>query len=321
VKIMGTEPVIETVELSKVYPNGHVALDNVSLKVRRGDIVGYLGPNGAGKTTTIKILTSLLKPTSGNAYLDGMDISTEPTRALAKVGCLIEVPGTYGYLTPHELLTYFGKVYRMSQAHREARIKEVLELVRLSRWEHSRIGNFSTGMERRLGLAKALLHEPHILVMDEPVIGLDPKGIREVRELIRRLNEEGVTIFLSSHLLQEVSDTCKSVIFIDDGKVMLTETVDNILHQCDRKVIDVEFLDPLSGNQLAAIEDMNLISELEINNGGGHIHVGYDGTRSSGQRILAQLHEMKLPVVSFTPEKISLERFYNSIVGDEAGVA
>ena len=168
------ENIIQIENLSKRYNHDILALDNVSMKIRRGDVVGYVGPNGSGKTTTIKILMNLLTPTSGQTFIKDIDVNKDPKRALAPVGALIEVPGIYDYLTPHETLTYFGKIYGMKKNDIDKRIKEVLSLLKLSAWEHKRIGSFSTGMQRRLGIAKAILHNPEILILDEPAIGLDP---------------------------------------------------------------------------------------------------------------------------------------------------
>ena len=141
---------IETENLTKTYGKTFKALDGVSLQIKRGEVVGYVGPNGAGKTTTIKILTGLIRPTSGHAYVNGIDVAAKPKDALRSIGALIEVPGVYDYLTPHEMLTYFGRVYGMRRDIIDRRIKETLELVRLPDWEHKKTGSFSTGMLRRL---------------------------------------------------------------------------------------------------------------------------------------------------------------------------
>jgi ABC-2 type transport system ATP-binding protein len=164
---MDTEYAIQIEDLTMEYSNGFKAVDNVSINVKRGDVVGYLGPNGAGKTTSIKILTNLLKPTSGHAYINGIDVNKRPKEALQSVGALIEVPGIYDYLTPREILTYFGKIHNMTKEKIDERIKEILKLVKLSDWEHKKTGSFSTGMLRRFGIAKAIFHNPEILIGDQ----------------------------------------------------------------------------------------------------------------------------------------------------------
>ena len=234
--------VIQIEGLTKKFGQDIVAVNDVSIKIKKGEVVGYVGPNGSGKTTTIKILTNLIKTTSGHAYINGIDVNKRPKEALKTVGALIEVPGVYDYLTPHEMLTYFGKVYKMNKKEIDPRIKEILKMVKLSDWEHRKIGSFSTGMQRRLAIAKAIFHKPEILILDEPVIGLDPKGIKEVRELIKQFQKQGITVFLSSHQLQEVAETCDSVVFLDKGQVVAFDSVKNITNTVEVKKIDVRFL-------------------------------------------------------------------------------
>ena len=309
---------IQTENLVKVYEHDVTALDGVSIEIRKGDIVGYLGPNGSGKTTTIKVLTNLLRPTSGRAYINGIDANRNPKEALRYIGALIEVPGVYDYLTPHEILTYFGRVHGMNNKEIDEKIKEVMQLVRLSDWEHKKISSFSTGMERRFGIAKALLHDPEILLLDEPVLGLDPKGIKDIRELIKGFQSEGMTVFLSSHLLQEVSEICDSVIFLDEGKIVAHDTVERIRSTVETKMIDVKFLEPLSGEEIDKIESIELIDSIEATD--GIVRIRFDGNPHTSSRILSRLISSGLEIVSYTPESVSLEDFYISIMGDERGV-
>jgi ABC-2 type transport system ATP-binding protein len=296
-----------------------VALDGVSLRVESGDVIGYLGPNGAGKTTTIKILTNLLRPTSGHAYICGIDANRRPKEALQHVGSLIEVPGVYDYLTPHELLTHLGRVHGMDRGKIGARIEEVLKLTKISDWEHKKVGAFSTGMLRRLMISTAILHDPDILILDEPVIGLDPKGIREVRELIKRFQSEEVTVFLSSHLLQEVSETCNKVIFLNEGKIVTQDTVDNLQSRVENRTINVTFLRPLDGAHATNIESIPRVERVEVRD--GEACITYDGRPESASTILSALVGQGLEIVSYGPEEGSLEDFYVSIMGDENGVA
>src|SRR5512136_472138 len=261
------EYAIETENLAKTYGKTFKALDGVSLQIKRGEVVGYVGPNGAGKTTTIKILTGLVRPTSGHAYVNGIDVAAKPREALCSIGALIEVPGVYDYLTPHEMLTYFGRVYGMRRDVIDRRIRETLELVRLPDWEHKKSGSFSTGMLRRLTIAKAILHKPDILILDEPVLGLDPKGIMEVRELLRQFHSEGMTVFLSSHLLSEVAEVCDSVIFLDKGKVVSVDSMEGIGQRMDHGVVSVRFLRPLSEADIERVKAIDLIRNVEVKNG------------------------------------------------------
>jgi len=312
------EYAIQTENLAKTYGKTFKALDGVSLHIKRGEVVGYVGPNGAGKTTTIKILTGLIRPTSGHAYVNGIDVAAKPKDALRSIGALIEVPGVYDYLTPHEVLTYFGRVYGMRRDVIDRRIKETLDLVRLPDWEHKKAGSFSTGMLRRLAIAKAILHKPDILILDEPVLGLDPKGIMEVREMIRQFRAEGMTVFLSSHLLSEVAEVCDSVVFLDKGKVVSTDSMEGIGRRMDHGVVTVRFLRPLFGADIEKIKAIDLIKSVDVKNGTARLH--YDGKPESSVQILKTLVSLNLDVVSYAAEGVGLEEYYVSVMSDEKGV-
>jgi len=259
----------------------------------------------------------LIKPTSGHAYINGVDVNKRPKKALQHIGALIEVPGIYEYLTPHEMLTYFGKVHRMNNKEINLRIKEVLELVRLSDWAHKKIGSFSTGMQRRLVIAKAILHNPEILILDEPTLGLDPKGMKDIRELIKQFQKEDMTVIISSHLLHEVSKTCNSVIFLDRGKVVGYDSVKNIGNKT-AKIIDVEFLNPLSKEDLDKIESVELVNSIEIMDDIVRIH--FDGKRGTSYQILSKLISLGFKIVSYNLESMELEDFYVSVIGEEGGL-
>jgi ABC-2 type transport system ATP-binding protein len=311
------EYAIRTQDLVKKYSNGFTALDGVSLQIKKGEVVGYVGPNGAGKTTTIKILTGLLKPSSGRAYVNNIDVTAKPREALRTIGALIEVPGMYDYLTPHEMLTYFGTVYRMSRHEIDHRITETLEMVRLSDWEHKKIGTFSTGMQRRLTIAKAILHKPDNLILDEPVLGLDPQGIREVRELIRRFRSEGMTVFLSSHLLGEVAEVCDTVVFLNKGRIVSADSIESIGRGMQHGVVDVKFLKPLSQEETEKLRAIELIRSVDVKDDTAQL--GYDGKPESSVQILRRLVSSNLDVVSYHVEGSGLEDYYVSVMSEEKG--
>ncbi|OGO00926.1 MAG: hypothetical protein A2Y59_06540 [Chloroflexi bacterium RBG_13_52_14] len=308
---------MRTENLVKKYGNDFTALDGVSLRIKKGEVVGYVGPNGAGKTTTIKILTGLIKPNSGHAYVNGIDVAASPREALRTIGALIEVPGIYDYLTPREMLTYFGRVYRMSGAEIARRIKETLELVKLSDWEQKKIGTFSTGMQRRLTIAKAILHKPDNLILDEPVLGLDPQGIRDVRELIRQFRNGGMTVFLSSHLLGEVAEVCNTVIFLNKGKVISSDSIEGIGHSLERGVVDVKFLKSLSQEEIEELRAIELVRSVDVKDATARLH--YDGKPASSVQILRLLVSSNFEVVSYNVESAGLEDYYVSVMGEEKG--
>lgn len=312
------EYAIQTEKLVKKYDKGFTALGGVSLQIKKGEIVGYIGPNGSGKTTTIKIVAGLMKPTSGHAYVNGIDVVANPREALRSIGALIEVPGRYDYLTPHEMLTYFGRVYRMNHNGIDRRIKEVLEWVKLSEWEHKKIGTFSTGMERRLVIARTVLHKPDILILDEPVLGLDPEGIRDIRELIRRCRNDGMTVFLSSHLLSEVAEICDTVIFLSKGKVILSDSIVNIGRSVEEAVLHVKFLKPLFKEEVEKLRSVELVRSIDARDRTALLH--YDGKPESSVRILRSLVSANFEVVSYGMKSAGLEDYYISLMGDERGV-
>ena len=209
--------------LTKYY-DGFLALDNLSLKIKENEDVALLGPNGAGKTTAIKILCGLLRPSSGTAYIEGINVVEERELALSKVGAIVETPEFYPYLTPEETLSYLGRLRGMRGRGLKSRIKEVIKLVRLEGWAKVKIEKFSRGMKQRLAMAQSLLHDPPILILDEPALGLDPRGMMEVREIFKEARKEK-TIFYASHLLTEVAQVCDKVAIIDHGRLRVYDSV------------------------------------------------------------------------------------------------
>src|SRR5947208_2287241 len=229
--------------LGKEY--GHfTALKALDLTVAQGTSLGFLGPNGAGKSTTIKIMTNLIRPSRGRASLFGIDVRREPTRALARIGAVIETPEFYGYLSPLETLAYVGRLRGMSSSQIEHRSEAVLKEVKLTDWADHRIQEFSKGMKQRLAIAQALLHEPELLILDEPTSGLDPRGMAEVRDVIKSLKGEGRTIFMSSHLLGEVQEVCDDVALLNHGELLIHGSVRDLSRGADTSTFKTTFLHP-----------------------------------------------------------------------------
>jgi len=209
--------------LTKYY-GSFLALDKLNLIVPERENIGLLGPNGAGKSTTLKILCALIRPTSGAAYIDGINVVEKPEQALAKIGAIIETPEFYTYLTPVETLSYLGRLRGMKGEALKKRIDEVISLVKLERWAKIKIEKFSRGMKQRLGLAQTLLHDPPILILDEPGLGLDPRGVVEFREIIATMGAKK-TVFFASHQLVEVAQICKKVAIVNEGKLLAYDTI------------------------------------------------------------------------------------------------
>lgn len=220
------EKVIEIKELTKIYKNGR-GIQNLNLDIYKGDIFGFLGPNGSGKTTAMKIMTGLMKADSGTVKLFGYNIVDEYEKAMERVGCIIETAESYPYLTAYENLKLFSRYYKNIG---DDRINEVLELTGLLRYQNEKAKNFSLGMKQRLGLSAAILSKPDLVILDEPLNGLDVEGMIEIRKLIKRLAEtEKTTFFISSHLIHDVELTCTRIGILYEGKLLNVDYMQNIL--------------------------------------------------------------------------------------------
>ena len=261
-----TEKIIETMMLTKNYGD-LTAVDQLNMTVDEGEIFGFLGPNGAGKTTTILMLMGLTVPSSGTATVGGFDI-VEESREIRKVASILpEYSSLYGDLTASENLDYIGKLNDLPKDERENRIDEMLEVVGMSDWGDSKAESFSRGMKQRVGIAAALIKQPRVVFLDEPSLGLDPLGTKEIRELILRLNkEQNLTVVLTSHLLPEIQMTCGRVGIINKGRMVVTETIENLTKEMtgaeDRRVeFRLSEVPPSLIGDLEAVEGVKSVTE------------------------------------------------------------
>ncbi|MGH2353421.1 MAG: ABC transporter ATP-binding protein [Chloroflexota bacterium] len=213
--------------LRKVY-GSHEAVKGVDLAVQGGEIVGFLGPNGAGKTTTIKMLTGLLRPTSGRAAIMGHDIQREPVQAKAAFGYVPDTPNLYGKLRGWEFLRFIGRLYRVPTAQAERRAAELLRLFELSDAASDLVEGYSHGMQQKLVLAGALVHDPPVLFLDEPTVGLDPRSARLIKDLLVQLRDRGTAVFFSTHILEIAERMCDRVAIIDKGEIVTAGTIDEL---------------------------------------------------------------------------------------------
>src|SRR5690349_165713 len=213
-------------DLTKRYAR-HTAVDHISFEVHKGQIVGFLGPNGAGKTTTMRMLTCFLPPTSGNATVAGFDVLEQPLEVKKRIGYLPEAPPLYPEMRTAEYLEFVGKLKGLSDDELSKKIDYVMERCAIGDVKTKLLGKLSKGYRQRVGLAQAIIHNPDVLILDEPTAGLDPKQINETRDLIRSLAGDH-TIILSTHILPEVEQTCEKVIIINKGKLVATDTVENL---------------------------------------------------------------------------------------------
>lgn len=228
---------IEVKNISKSFGD-FKAVDQLSFTVPQGQIFGFLGPNGSGKSTTLRMMLSLIKPTQGEIKLFGKSLKTNRAELMQQIGCIIEKPDFYTYLTAHENLKLFARANQVDYSAKD--YKDLYELVGLSGREGHKVKTYSHGMKQRLGIAQALLHNPNLIILDEPNTGLDPKGIIELRELIIKLNrEQGKTIVFSSHILSEVEEVCDSLVVINKGKEVAQGKVQELLSNEDL-LVDIE---------------------------------------------------------------------------------
>ena len=235
---------IQLIELTKRFGQ-LVAVDRINLHVKPGEIFGFLGPNGAGKTTTIKMLTGLLKPTSGRALVDGYDVVARPMEAKRVIGFIPDQPFLYEKLTGVEFLGFIGSLFGMQKTEVGGRISDMLGLFELDGWADELIESYSHGMKQRLVMSAALLHNPKVIIVDEPMVGLDPKGINLVKRIFREKSEEGVSIFLSTHTLEIAQQLCHRLGIINEGKLIAMGTLSELMKALEHKTTQTGTLEEL----------------------------------------------------------------------------
>jgi len=255
---------IKTENMTKVY-NGNKAVDGLNLEIAEGDIFGFLGPNGAGKSTTILMLVGLIEPSEGKCIINDIEVARNPLKVKELIGYLPENVGFYGNITAEQNLDYFARFYPMDADERKKRIGELLELVQLD-GVSQKVGGYSRGMTQRLGFAQALLNNPEVIFLDEPTTNLDPEGVLQLRQTLKKLSDEGKTIFFSSHILAEVAQVCNTIGIISNGTLIERGTLDEVKTKLDvRKTVKII---------VEATEDMPAIEHENI------IDVEYKGRRA-----------------------------------------
>jgi len=305
-------PVLEIENLTKDFSVGFWkkhpvrALDNLCLEVRQGEIFGFLGPNGAGKSTTIKLLMHLLHPTSGTARILGQPVDAVSMHQ--SIGYLPENPYFYDYLTPLELLTYVGKLFGLRQPALSKKVDALIESVGLSHSRNLQLRKFSKGMVQRIGIAQALINDPEIVFLDEPMSGLDPLGRMDVRRIIESLKARGVTVFFSSHILPDVEALCDRVAILNKGRLQEQGELEEILK------VRIEGHDViLSGWTEAHISNIRKFSE-EVRPMGDRLHLRVSDPQKM-EDLLAFVFSNKLELISLNPIRPSLEEYFQSLVG------
>ena len=309
---MSDEWPIEIVDLRKEYGD-FVALNGLNLKIKKNSFTGLLGPNGAGKSTTLKILTHLINATSGSAYLDGVDVTVDPKRALSRVGTVIETPEFYGYLTPRETMRYVGELIGMKRESIAAQTDAILEKVKMTQWADKKLGTFSKGMRQRIAIGQSLMNDPRIIILDEPTSGLDPRGMAEMREILKNLRTESkdLTIVMSSHILPEVQDLCDRIAMINHGNLLMDGEISKFTSISGARTMIVQTKDIPSEDLIARIGSLDFVHDAE--RFGNDIQVVIDEDMDTRQRLFDELSAMGAGVYSMY-ESSALEETYLKLI-------
>jgi len=299
-----TTPIVRVNGLTKSFQNRRV-IDDLSFEIHRGQTYGFLGPNGAGKSTTIRMMLSLVRPDAGDIELFGKSLGAAGQKVLQGVGALVEEADFYEYLSARKNLRLLATMEGVP----EKRIEEVITQVGLTEWADEPVKRYSHGMKQRLGIAQALLPSPEFLILDEPTTGLDPRGMKEVRELIQSLHHRGLTIFLSSHLLNEVEQICSAVAIIHRGKLITSGTMDELIRETDLFVTEVHANPQDTAREILA--DLSFVRHLEQDDSVLKLNIASEDV----PRMNAALVESGVEVSAIIP-RTRLEDYFLEITED-----
>lgn len=292
------------------------AVDGLSLEIGEGHIYGFVGANGAGKTTTMKIVAGLLAPTSGRILVNGLDIHEKAAEVKGRIGYMPDFFGVYDDLKVCEYMDFYSGLYGIAKESREKIGGQLLELVNLADKREAYVDSLSRGMKQRLCLARSLIHDPDLLILDEPASGLDPKARVEVKEILKTLKDMGKTILISSHILPELSEICTSIGIIERGRMVISGTVEEIMHRMSgKRTIRIKVL----GNMEPAVRFLREQPLAgSISEGNDYIEVGFGGNGNDMADMLKGMVMSGIPVVSFAELEGSLESIFMNLVGGGA---
>jgi ABC-2 type transport system ATP-binding protein len=315
VNLLESKAMIEVNNLTKKF-NGFTAVDHITFDVKKSEIFGLLGPNGAGKTTTIRMLSTLTRPTEGSAKIGGYDIVKQDNKVRQLIGLVSEKMIMYDRLTAKENLRFFGKLYNIPKCILIQRIDELLELVQLTKWKDSKVGTFSTGMKQRMNVVRALLNLPEVLFLDEPTLGLDPQSTVEVREFIKKINQENkTTIILTTHMMNEADILCDRIGIIDHGKIASLDTPTNLknaISGANTTILILEIAN-LTPELIATVRDLNCVETVSQENTRHlKVHAHGDGAFDS---IIDAIRAKKGNIVSMQNIQPTLEDVFLHITG------
>jgi len=310
---------IEVQNLTKRY-GPFTAVDNVSFRVEKGEILGFLGPNGAGKTTTMRVITGYMPATEGTATVAGHDVFADPLAAKAATGYLPETPPLYPEMTVREYLTFCAalRLTTLSRAERAQRVDTAMRKTHVDDMANRACGKLSKGYRQRVGLAQALLHDPEVLILDEPTAGLDPKQQREARDLIRSLRGDH-TIVLSTHILPEVAQTCQRVVIINKGRVVAVDTPENLTHQLKGAATLYVQVDggPAAADALQGVPGVRKVTVIETNDRLNGFEIESEPNRDVRRDVARAIVDRGFGLLELRPTRMSLEEIFLQLTTEE----
>lgn len=304
---MASSSVISVSKLTKFYGN-FKALDAVSFRIEKGWVYGYLGPNGAGKTTTIRIMLGLMKPNEGEVQITGVNPLKDPVHAFQSVGYAPELPTLQTFFTGEQMLDFMGKMFRLSPQARKERTRKLLDLVGLKDWGKKKIGNYSKGMVQRLSVGLALVNDPMVMIMDEPTIGMDPEATANFRNLFTNLSKEGKTIFISSHLLDEVQRICTHVGMINKGKIVFTGPIQQVLETFTQQWIVEAELEQVTETVVSSLKTLDFVEDIKID--GNKLMITLKEKKDMRGEISSAIFKQNGVLLSLNLHKVTLEDAY-----------
>jgi len=314
-----SETVVETKNLTKRY-GAFTALNDLSIHVDRGQILGFIGPNGAGKTTTIKILVGLSKPTSGSATIAGVDCSQNASKIKQLVGYMPDKFGSYDNMRVHEYLDFFGAIFGIPGKQRKARIQEVMETTNTTYMQDRYVESLSHGMQQRVGIARTLLHNPEVLILDEPANGLDPKARIEMRQLLLQLAAQGKTLIVTSHILPELSRICNVVAIVTAGQLRAFGSVDEVMGKlCPQRNFEVQLASAEHIPQAEKLLSDALLDSEPLTASPAELTLRFPTVRTESElaELLQKLVAAKLPITQFRELTSDLEDAFLSVAGKD----
>ena len=297
---------ISVTHLSKNF-GAQKAVNDISFKIGKNEIVGFLGPNGAGKSTTMKMITGYLKPDNGSIEVCGISVQNQPTETQRKIGYLPESNALYLDMYVKEYLSFVGSIYNIDNL--QSSVNDVVELVGLTKEAHKKIGQLSKGYKQRVGIAASLVHNPEVLILDEPTSGLDPNQIIEIRDIIKRLAENKTVIF-SSHIMQDVEAICERVIIINKGQIVADDQLINLKNKTnENQMVSVEFKEKIASNTFSTFKDCISIKEISQNK----FNFETNNAESIRKQIMEFCLSNNLNIVSLNSESHNLEAVFKSL--------